>query len=173
MDKLIQLKNEVVKNSQFRLDEGLRMIEISLSKITEEQLWLKPNTSLNSIGNLLLHLCGNITQYGIASLQGVEDKRVRDEEFAISGGYTKTELFEKLTATVSEVKQTIHQLPLDRFLEVKEVQGFSLSGTGNIIHLVEHFSYHTGQIAFWVKQLNNQQLGFYDGVDLNKKSASP
>jgi len=53
---------------------------------------------------------------------------------------------------------------------VRSVQGFSFSGVGVIIHAVEHYSYHTGQIAFWVKQLKEKDLGFYNGTDLNIKN---
>lgn len=167
MDKLKKFQSEFVENCCFRMEESLRMISISMANITEEQVWLKPNESLNSVGNLILHLCGNMTQYGIASLQGREDQRKRDSEFNTSGGFTKTELLNLLRKTVNEVQKSIKKTTYERLLEVKEVQGFQFSGIGNIIHLVEHFSYHTGQIAFWVKLLKNKQLGFYDGHNLN------
>ena len=118
----------------------------------------------------MLHLCGNMTQYGIASLNETEDGRKRDLEFSTSGGYTKEELLKKLDSTVNKVKATFQNVSLERLLAVKHVQGFEFSGIGNMIHVVEHFSYHTGQIAFWVKQLNNEQLGFYEGHDLNTKN---
>lgn len=146
------------------------MIKISLEKISEGQVWQKPNTSLNSIGNLVLHLCGNMTQYGIASLNGTADKRQRELEFSVEGGLNKEELLNKLETTVDQVKTTFQNVSQERLMEVRQVQGFSFSGIGNCIHVVEHFSYHTGQIAFWVKQLNNAQLGFYDGHDLTIKN---
>ncbi len=149
------------------MDESLRMVKIALDKITEDEVWQKPNASLNSIGNLILHLCGNMTQYGIASLHETEDTRQRDLEFSTKGGLTKEELYEKLVTTVDKVKTSFQTVSLKRLAAKKLVQGYEFSGIGNIIHVVEHFSYHTGQIAFWVKQLNNEQLGFYDGQDLN------
>lgn len=171
MSDLRKFHLEFIENSCYRMDESLRMIKISLDKVSEKQAWQKPNNSLNSIGNLILHLCGNMTQYGIASLNETEDNRLRDLEFSTPGGYTKKQLLEKLESTVNEVKATIQNTSLERLLTRKQVQGFELSGIGNVIHLVEHFSYHTGQIAFWVKQLKNEQLGFYDGHDLNTKNA--
>lgn len=170
MDELSKFQTEFIANSCYRMDESLRMVKISLSKISEEQVWQKPNTSLNSIGNLILHLCGNMTQYGISSLNEIEDKRERDLEFSRAGGFTKRQLLEKLVHTVNEVKAAFQKASLNRLVALKQVQGFEFSGIGNIIHVVEHFSYHTGQIAFWVKQLNNEQLGFYDGHDLNTKN---
>lgn len=166
MDNEALFTNEFIKNTCFRLDENLRMVKQSLTRITEDQLWQKPNDSLNSIGNLIMHLCGNLTQYGIASLQGLEDKRDRDAEFAVKGGLSKEALFEKLATTVKEVKQSFRTVSIERWVVLERVQGFEFSGVGNAIHALEHFSYHTGQIAFWVKLLNNEQLGFYDGIDL-------
>ncbi|MEZ4779280.1 MAG: DinB family protein [Flavobacteriaceae bacterium] len=158
------------KNAFYRLDESTRMIEKSLVEITPEELWLKPNDSLNSIGNLMLHLCGNMTQYVISSLGNIPDIRNREEEFSKDGGFSKDEIVQKLKTTVETVKKTILMASDTELLRERNVQGFSLSGVGCILHLVEHYSYHTGQIAFWVKLLKNKSLGFYDGFDLNIKN---
>nr|WP_298789606.1 DinB family protein [uncultured Allomuricauda sp.] len=165
-----QIQEEFVLNANYRMDESLRMIKICLDKLSEEVIWQKPNEATNSIGNLILHLCGNITQYGIASLQGIEDNRNRDEEFSVLSGYTKNELFQKLVSTVEDAKKAISEVTIEELLKKRSVQGFEFSGIGNIVHVVEHFSYHTGQIALWTKILNNQDLGFYDGIDLTVKN---
>jgi len=170
MDKLEQFQIEFKANACFRLDESMRMVRITLNNISEEELWKKPNSSLNSIGNLILHVCGNLAQYGITSLAETEDYRNREVEFATTEGFNKQELLTQLSETVNTVKSTIYNVDTIRLLDKQHVQGFEFSGIGNIIHVVEHFSYHTGQIAFWVKQLNNEQLGFYDGMDLNIKN---
>ncbi|TXN35780.1 DUF1572 domain-containing protein [Flagellimonas hymeniacidonis] len=165
-----QIQEEFVLNANYRMDESLRMIKICLDKLSEEVIWQKPNEATNSIGNLILHLCGNITQYGIASLQGIEDNRNRDEEFSVLSGYTKNELFQKLVSTVEDAKKAISEVTIEELLKKRSVQGFEFSGVGNIVHVVEHLSYHTGQIALWTKILNNRDLGFYDGVDLTVKN---
>ena len=170
MDKEKQLQEELIWNVGYRMNESLRMIKICLAQLPEKAIWQKPNESTNSIGNLILHLCGNITQYGIASLQNLEDNRQRDEEFTVSSGYTKEELLLKLSDTIEEAKRAFYEAPLKELLRKRSVQGFNFSGVGNIIHVTEHLSYHTGQIALWTKLLNNQDLGFYDGVDLNIKN---
>ena len=170
MDKEKQLQEELVWNAGYRMNESLRMIKICLEQLPEKAIWQKPNESANSIGNLILHLCGNITQYGIASIQNLEDNRKRDEEFATTSGYSKEELLQKLSDTIDEAKRAFYEAPLQELLRKRKVQGFNFSGVGNIIHVTEHLSYHTGQIALWTKLLNNQDLGFYDGVDLNVKN---
>lgn len=165
-----QIQKEFVLNASYRMDESLRMIKICLDKLSEEVIWQKPNEATNSIGNLILHLCGNITQYGISSLQGLEDNRNRDEEFSVLSGYSKNELLQKLVSTVEEAKKAISEVTIEELLKKRSVQGFEFSGVGNIVHVVEHLSYHTGQIALWTKILNNRDLGFYDGVDLTVKN---
>jgi len=165
-----KLKEEFIQNALFRLDESTRMNTISFGQLSEEDVWKRPNESLNSVGSLILHLCGNITQYVISSLGETEDKRERDLEFSTESGFSKDELLQKLTDTVDDAKRVIFDSSIERLLKIRSVQGFSFSGIGVVLHAVEHYSYHTGQIAFWVKQLKNKDLGFYDGVDLKIKN---
>ena len=166
-----KIREEFVQNSLYRLDENMRMNSISLKHLSDEDIWKRPNESLNSIGNLILHICGNMTQYVIASLGGTEDIRERDVEFTVESGYTKKELLQKLADTVEAAKRVINDAKVDQLVRKREVQGFYFSGIGVVLHAVEHYSYHTGQIAFWVKQVKNMDLGFYDGQDLNVKNS--
>jgi len=163
--------NDFKDQTCFRIDESARMIEKSLKEIDENELWQKPNSSLNSIGNLLLHLCGNITQYVIAGVGGVPDERQRDLEFSVSGGYDKNTLLAHFNETLSKAKQTIVEASESSLVMIKNLQGFQLTGQGAILHAVEHLSYHTGQIAFWVKLLKDKDLGFYSGINLNERNS--
>ncbi|MEO0901911.1 MAG: DinB family protein [Bacteroidota bacterium] len=170
MESSREFEKEFVAQACYRMDESMRMVKKCMDQLSEEMIWKKPNSVSNSIGNLILHLCGNITQYGIASLQGLDDDRNRDEEFEITTGYSKTELIDKLSNTVSAAKSSFLNSNTEELLKKRKVQGFEFSGVGNIVHVVEHFSYHTGQIALWTKLLNNKDLGFYDGFNLNIKN---
>ncbi|WP_019669831.1 DinB family protein [Eudoraea adriatica] len=161
---------EFLENSVYRLDESTRMNKISLKSIEESNIWRKPNESSNSIGNQIMHICGNMTQYIIASLGGLHDQRNRDAEFSITNGFTSVQLLQKLENTVDQAKNVLKSCSKSQLLQKREVQGFDLSGIGIVIHAVEHYSYHTGQIAFWTKMLVNKDLGFYDGRDLNIKN---
>ncbi|NNE28987.1 MAG: DUF1572 family protein, partial [Saprospiraceae bacterium] len=123
----------------------------------------------NSVGILIQHLCGNITQYIHSSLGGQPDSRRRDQEF-VTSQRSSEELLEELRTTIQKALEVINNCPQKELLRFRNVQGFQLSGMGIIIHVVEHLSYHTGQIAFWTKNLKNQDLGFYEGMDLNMKN---
>ncbi len=153
------------------MEENTPRIEKCLAELNEDEIWLRPNDASNSIGNIILHLCGNIRQYAISSLGGMPDVRQRDEEFAARGGCTKQELYDRLSETVSVAIRIIREADEESLLKVRSVQGFDLSGIGIIIHVTEHYSYHTGQIAFWTKLLKAKDLGFYANIDLNIKNS--
>ncbi len=154
----------------YRLDESSRMIRKTFAELSDAEMWKRPNAASNSIGNLVLHLCGNIRQYAISSLGNQPDVRHRDAEFEAREGHSKAELLEMLLRTVEEAKTVIRQTTAEDWLRVRVVQGFELSGIGIVLHVVEHYSYHTGQIAFWTKLLKDKDLGFYADFDLNVKN---
>ncbi len=162
---------EFSKESIHRMQLNTPRIEACLEMLSEEEVWQRPNNASNSMGNLLLHLCGNIRQYIISGLGRQPDSRTRDAEFAATGGLNKQELLQRLNDTVLEAESVIESADEAALLTPIEVQGYTLTGIGIIIHVVEHYSYHTGQIAFWTKQLRNQDLGFYAGINLNVKNA--
>ena len=166
------ITNELIEQSIFRMEENNVRIEKCLALLSEEEIWKKPNKSSNSVGNLILHLCGNIHQYIVSSLGNAADIRLRDLEFSTNEGYTKKELLDKILTTVGETTATLKSLKQEDLLAMKSVQGFDLSGVGIIIHVVEHYSYHTAQIAFWTKLLKDKDLGFYADQDLNVKNKS-
>lgn len=161
---------EFIRQSNFRLEEALPRIIQCLNELSEEQIWQRPNDNSNSVGNLVLHLCGNVRQYIISNLGNQADTRTRDAEFAAKEGHSRAELSEKITATIHESVQVIAQLSTEDLLKERSVQGFQQTGINSIIHVVEHFSYHTGQIAFWTKLLKDIDLAFYGDMDLNVKN---
>ena len=161
---------EFIEQCIFRMEENNVRIEKCLAMLNEEEVWKKPNPSSNSVGNLVLHLSGNIRQWITSSLGNIEDVRDRDLEFSTTEGFSKEELLSKILETVEEANNTLKNLKKDDLLAKKLVQGYDISGIGIIIHVVEHYSYHAAQIAFWTKFLKDKDLGFYDNQDLNVKN---
>ena len=142
-----------------------------MKQLDEKDIWLRHNEHVNSIGNIILHLCGNIRQYIISSLGGTPDIRERDLEFSTVGGFTKAELTEKWEDIILEAKTIISRADPENLLRRRVVQGTTHSGISIIIHVTEHYSYHTGQIIFLTKLYKNMDMGFYAGVDLNQRNA--
>ncbi|MEO1513514.1 MAG: DinB family protein [Bacteroidota bacterium] len=152
--------------------EYLRMnlprIDKCLGMLSEEKVWWTPNGHVNSIGNLILHLSGNVTQWILSGIGGAEDVRERDLEFSTTGGHNKADLYNKIEAVVEQAAEVIRQMDADVLAQKYNIQGFDNTGYGVVIHVIEHFSYHTGQIALMTKLLENQDLGFYADDDLNQ-----
>jgi uncharacterized damage-inducible protein DinB len=161
---------EFKTQSIYRIEENLLRVKQCFRHLTDEDIWLRPNEFSNSISNIILHLCGNIRQYIISGLGEQPDTRGRDEEFAARGGFLRNEIMNMLEETIEQSIAIISNMSEESLLKPRQVQGFPLSGIGIIIHVTEHLSYHTGQIAFWVKQFKNMDLGFYSGVNLNIKN---
>ncbi len=164
------LHEEITQVAIRHFNENTDKIMHCLDQLTEEEIWKRPNEASNSVGNQILHLCGNIRQYAVASLGRKEDIRERDSEFSAKGGFTKEELSGKLSEIVQMAIATFEQVPEEELLRARNVQGYHYTGIAVIMHVVEHYSYHTGQIAFWTKLLRDKSLGFYDNVDLNVKN---
>lgn len=154
---------------RIRMEESRDRIRICLEELSEEDIWSRPNASSNSVGNLILHLIGNITQWVRAGLGNAPDLRERDSEFSASGDGTKSELSNRFNAALDAALETIRTTGDGRLMEMRSVQGFRISGIGILVHVAEHLSYHTGQIGFWTKMLKDKDLGYYRGVDLNRK----
>jgi hypothetical protein len=113
-----------------------------------------------------------MTQYILSAMGNAPDLRERDLEFSITGGFTNKELFQKLSTTVEEVIAQLQKQTDDSLLKIKSVQGFSKTGISIVLHVTEHYSYHTGQIAIITKLIANRDLGFYKGYNLNVKNGN-
>lgn len=136
-------------------------IETCLGMLNDDQIWARGNENENAIGNLVLHLCGNVRQWIISNIGGQPDLRQRDGEFSTRGGLSTADLLERLRSTVAEAVALIDGVTTQRLLERTEIQGYDVSGLEAIYHVVEHFTLHAGQIIFATKMLTGTDLGFY------------
>jgi hypothetical protein len=164
-------RKEFIDQSLKTMDENTSKIKACMDQLDEKDIWFRHNEHVNSIGNIILHLCGNIRQYIISSLGGAPDIRERDLEFSTAGGFTNADLTAKWLDTIREAKMIIFRASLENLLRHRVVQGTEHSGISIIVHVTEHYSYHTGQIIFLTKLYKNIDLGFYAGVNLNKRNA--
>jgi uncharacterized damage-inducible protein DinB len=164
-------RKEFIEQSLKSIDENTSKIKACMKQLDEKDIWLRHNEHVNSIGNIILHLCGNIRQWVISSLGGAPDIRERDLEFSTVGGFTKEELTGRWQDTMDEAVTVITDASPENLLRHRVVQGSTVSGIGIIIHVTEHYSYHTGQIIFLTKLYKNMDMGFYAGASLNQRNA--
>ncbi len=141
-------------------------LKTCVEPLTVEQIWWRPNEASNSVGNLVLHLNGNVTQWILNSFNRGQDKRDRPAEFSADGGLTAAELLDRLGATVNEAAKVLDRLTVDELLAPYEIQGYKTRGLDAVYHVVDHFGLHFGQIAYISKSLSGRDLGFYR--ELNK-----
>ena len=134
--------------------------------LTGEQVWWRPNPASNSIGNLILHMNGNMRQWLVTSFNGQEDKRNRPAEFNQAGSISASALLDQLGATVEAASQVLARLTPAELLAQYEIQGYTVSGLYAVYQVVEHFAMHYGQILYIAKSLSGKDLDFYG--ELNK-----
>jgi hypothetical protein len=137
------------------LTKALGKIKHCLGQLTDAQVWRRGQPSLNSIGNLLLHLCGNVRQWIVAGLGGAADVRDRPAEFAERGPIPRDELLRRLDTVVGEAKQVLAGLSARQLLEARRIQGFDVTGLGAVFDSVPHFRGHTQEIV----HMTRLQLG--------------
>ena len=155
------LDRQFVEFSASKLEELSRRIETCLEMLDDDRVWARGGGNENAIGNLVLHLCGNVRQWIVSGVGGAADIRRRDAEFAAQGGVPRRELAAKLRTTIEEATQVIRSRTLEQLGRRFVVQGYDVSELEAIYHVVEHFSMHTGQILFATKMLTGADLGFY------------
>lgn len=162
--------NALLREVHDHLDEGRHRLHKCLGMLSEAQVWHRANTHTASVGNLVLHLCGNIGQWINATLGGQPDHRDRDAEFAENGPIAVAELRIRLDRAIDDALAVIADLTEERLLATYAVQAYVPTGVGILVHVTEHFSYHVGQVTLHTKLLLNVDTGYYAGVDLGTKA---
>jgi uncharacterized damage-inducible protein DinB len=133
-----------------------------LDLIETEDVWWRADETNNSIGNLILHLCGNLHQWIISGLGGEPDLRRRSREFSERDHVPKEELLARLDETLQEADRVLASFDANDLLVERTIQGFRKTVLEAIFHVVEHFSFHTGQIIYITKLRKKVDLKFYD-----------
>jgi uncharacterized damage-inducible protein DinB len=142
--------------------EYLTKIRACLTTLPPGALWKRPAPESNSIGNLLLHLNGNVRQWIVSGVGGAPDTRERSAEFTAEEGATAPELFAQLEATIADVDAVLARLTPDDLLQSRTIQGRDVTVLEATYHVTEHFGMHTGQIILLAKMLAPGTIRFYD-----------
>jgi uncharacterized damage-inducible protein DinB len=137
-------------------------IQRCLDVLPAEALWRRDDESENSIGNLLLHLAGNVRQWIVAGVGGAADVRERSEEFSARAGDDAPTLMQRLRETLAEVDVVLARLDARQLGEVRRIQGRDFNVLDAVYHVVEHFSMHTGQIILLTKRYAPGRVQFYE-----------
>jgi len=136
-----------------------------VESLTEDQVWWRPNENSNSIGNLILHLDGNVRQWIVASFNDLEDTRDRPAEFAERHAIVPAVLLERLGVTMKDASAVLSRLTEADLQRTLHIQGYTVTGLHAVYQVVEHFGLHSGQILYVTKLISGRDLGFYRELD--------
>jgi uncharacterized damage-inducible protein DinB len=136
--------------------------------LTDDQIWSRGAAHENSVGNLVLHVCGNARQWIEAGIGGEKDIRDRDREFSTRGELAAVDLLSHLKQTVDRAVAVIEGVTAERLLDVINPQTGPVSVLEAIYQVVGHFQQHTGQVIFATKLLSGEDLGLYRPQPLSK-----
>jgi hypothetical protein len=147
------------------LEEYWPRVTSCVESLTDEQVWWRPNDASNSIGNLLLHLNGNVRQWLIAPFDRLADSRDRPAEFSERKLIPVASLLATLGATMQDASRVLTNLTEADLTAAFNIQGYTVAGLDAVYQVVEHFGMHYGQIVYITKLLRAQDMGFYRELD--------
>jgi hypothetical protein len=143
------------------LGEYWPRLRSAVESLSDEQVWWRPNEASNSVGNLILHLNGNVRQWLVSSFRRLEDARNRPAEFSERQWIPAATLLATLGTTLNEAGEVLASLTEADLLMTLYIQGYTVSGVQAVYQVVEHFALHYGQILYVTKLLRGENLGFY------------
>jgi len=156
-----KLANAILAQARHSLlSHHLPRITRCLVLLPEREIWWRPHSTSNSIGNLVLHLSGNVRQWIISGVGGAPDRRERDLEFAERGPIPKRRLIARLRGTVNEACRVLKKASPADLEKPRLIQGYRVTGFEAITHVAEHFAHHSGQIILITKMRLRRDLGF-------------
>jgi uncharacterized damage-inducible protein DinB len=163
MPAMTETPTRLGRHAQWLFADYLGKIETCLGLLDDRQLWQRPASRCNSIGNIVLHLEGNLSQWVLAGLGGAAYERSRSAEFAACAGPGRDELLARLRDVVLRCQEVAGALREEELLQRRVIQGYQRDGFGALLHAVEHMSYHTGQVVHITKELLGEgcEIEFY------------
>ncbi len=167
------VEQDFLQISADRLLQSMSRIEACVGQLTPEQIWQRTSENENAVGNLLLHLRGNVRQWILNGVGGADHTRDRDAEFDARTGTGAAQLLGDLRSTVEEAAVVIRGLPVEKLNQRTQVQVYEVTVLGAIYHVVEHFSGHLFQIILLTKMFTQRDLGFYAHLRKPEEKISP
>lgn len=166
----VELPSEFVHIARRQLSQRQARIESCLERLSDEQIWSRAHEVENAVGNLVLHLCGNVRQWIIAGVGQSADERDRDAEFTRREPLPKDQLVSLLRETLAEADTILTGLSATDLTATRQIQVYEVTVMHAVAHVFAHFAEHTGQIIWATKRLTAEDLGFYSYL---KPGAAP
>jgi uncharacterized damage-inducible protein DinB len=136
-------------------------IRSCVAQLSDDDLWWRPNDVSNSVGNLLLHLAGNIRQWIVSGVGGAADVRRRQSEFDERGPLPRADVLRRFDAAIADAERVMAGMEGWQLTAPRRIQGRDTTVLLALFHVVEHCAMHAGQIAYLTKLRGGRDLGFY------------
>jgi uncharacterized damage-inducible protein DinB len=133
-------------------------IRSCVEELSEEQLWWRPNGESNSVGNLVLHVCGAMMHFLCRGVGGQEYARDRAAEFAPGGSMPKQELLAVFDEMAEKATETFAALDASRLGEPSSEPAYYSTVFEDLFGVAVHLATHTGQIVYVTKMLKEGSL---------------
>ena len=156
------------ESARYIRDVYLPRLSLALQALPSQDLWWQPHAECISFGAILKHLEGNVRQWILCALGSELDRRDRNSEFRLAGASDGESLFTALSQTVSQAAEVLEAMNINQLGNKLYVQGQNVTAGEAIYHVVEHFSWHTGQ-AVWIAKARagvGHEIAFYDDAKL-------
>ena len=150
------------KSRRLMTSDYVPKIERCLDELADDDIWWRPNEASNSIGNLVLHLCGNVTMWILGGVGRLPFERNRQQEFDERRSIPAAELRSRLRVVVQRADEVMGGVGSDELLSRRQIQGYDVTVLEAIYHVVEHFGMHTGQIIMLSKARLGHQLNLWE-----------
>ena len=143
-----EIARAFIEKSRAALDQERRRIAHCLGQLTDEDVWWRPRPKVNCIGNVLLHLFGNLRQWFLHGFGGEEDIRNRPAEFAAVDAIPKADLLAELEDLFQHIDAILDGVDYETLLANKRIQGYDTDGLGAIYGTINHLEGHGVQMAY-------------------------
>ena len=143
-----KISQAFLQESRQALAQEYRRIAHCLRQLEEAQVWHRPIPNVNSIGTIIVHLCGNLRQWFLHGIGGAKDVRNRPSEFTVAATFPKQELLAALNGLIEEIDTLLQEVPVSVLLEPRRIQGTETLGLSAIYSTITHLEGHALQIAY-------------------------
>jgi len=146
------IANAFIESSRRNLSNSyLTRIRRCLELLNDEDIWWRAHETDNSVGNIVLHLCGSVRQQIVSAIGGAESVRDRPKEFAERGPIPKSDLLKLLEGTLQEVDRVLASFDKPLLMTERTTQRGPVTCFEIIFGALRHFAEHTGQIVYITK----------------------
>jgi uncharacterized damage-inducible protein DinB len=149
------LNATLIRDFTRNFQNSAKKIHGLVEPLAEDQIWTNPYPYGNSIGNLVLHLTGNLSYYIGTEIGATGYVRNRPLEFEAASRVAKTELLRRFDEAITVVVAALQKQSEGDWSAAYKGKGMEEVSDrfSAFLHCAAHIYHHTGQIMYLVKEM--------------------